>query len=114
MRELDDLPALRAMRTTHRQPLRGPIRGAEDHRQAQEPQVPILYADPVADELDLLESDLVIGPGETALQIDVEDRGVAEIGTRVLSRQVVRSRTPLCHRELAQADRQGLIEIPAR
>lgn len=38
----------------------------------------------------------------------------AQIGTRVFSRQVVRGRPPFSHRELAQADCQGLSKIPGR
>src|SRR4051812_37949221 len=49
MRELGDLLALRAMRATQAQPLRSAIRGAEDHPQAQDSQVPIFRADSVAD-----------------------------------------------------------------
>src|SRR6478735_2495197 len=99
-----DLPALLAMLATQQQPPRYSVGGSEDHPQAQDAQVPIFRADPIADEFDLVDLDVVLGFGEIAAKIDGKYGGIAEIGLRLGSRQVVLGYPPLRHPEFAQAD----------
>ena len=112
--QIMDLPALLAMLATQPQPLRYSVGGGEDHPQAQDPQVPIFRADPISHEFDLVDLDVVVGFGEIAAKIDGKYGGIAEIGLRLGSRQVVLGYPPLRHPEFAQADGDGLRQIPRR
>src|SRR5688572_33445148 len=99
------------MLAAQEQPLRNPISRGQQHPRAQDAQVPVLGADPIPCEFDLVDSNIVLSPGEIAKQVNGNRSGITEVGTAKVSWQVVLAQPPLRNSELSQVYRYGLGKI---